>query len=393
MSKTAKLEIEALLTKTWGAPIQLSPFELLEGRTHVARTRVIKGPAKAPETVIIKTFRSGDGEPPYDPETGGQRASPAGRLFNDWAGLLLMTHLQPEAPFAPRVYAGSREQGWIVIEDIPGADPVEEALLGADSAQAVQELVRMAGALGAFHAATQRQETQYQALRESLITGKPPGTDFTHFLEKAKPVFLDAGLEWTSQMDTELSQALARLAAPGPFSVLVHGDAIPGNWKQTDNRLRLIDFEGAWYQHALLEGSGFRYLFPTGWRVGRIPEPVWRAAENTYRDVLLSNQPEIDPRTFGQALTDAGAFWLLATATGGGPTLEFALRQDHPWSITSIRQRFALRYHIFSQTTREFGWLEPFGEAVARLVDQLCNAWAVDLAEVPYYPAFENQAS
>ena len=111
---------------------------------HVARLTVTQAPTSAPSTIILKRWRV-EGEERYDPSF-----SSAG-LFNDWASMEFLANVMGNNSCAPRVYVGNQDAGFIVMEDLTGQYPLEEALRNGNAVQATQALIEYGKLLGLLH--------------------------------------------------------------------------------------------------------------------------------------------------------------------------------------------------------------------------------------------------
>ena len=151
--------------------------------------------------------------------------------------------------------------------------------------------------------------------------------------------------------------------------------------------MRLLDFEGGMFSHALKEGVYGRIHFPTCWCVYRMPEHVPLRMEEAYRAELVKGCPAAaDDRLFYRAVVDACALWMLDWYHEF--PLAQLLEQDRMIVTSTVRQRFLMRSEILARTTEEFGHLEAFGETVRAIATKLSEVWTPDEYAMPYYPAF-----
>src|SRR5262249_2965920 len=118
MSDTAN--IERLLSTAFSAPIRIDGGEILQGsdRSEVRRFRLFERPADAPPTVVVKRVLARDNESPGVPD------SIASQFFNDWAGLQFLKIVG--VSFTPTVYAGDRDAGFVIMEDMGRAPGIED---------------------------------------------------------------------------------------------------------------------------------------------------------------------------------------------------------------------------------------------------------------------------
>ena len=90
---------------------------------EVQRLTVEHAPAGAPATVLLKRVPAGASiAEASNPE------SPAHWLLDVWANLEFMHEIFGETNPLPRLYAGDRQSGWLLIEDLPDNDPLRQAL-------------------------------------------------------------------------------------------------------------------------------------------------------------------------------------------------------------------------------------------------------------------------
>src|SRR5258708_19389484 len=118
------------------------------------------------------------------------------------------------------------------------------------------------------------------------------------------------GVPIQSGAGEELTGLSATLHNRGPFLTFVQSDAAPDNCLWHGEHLRLIDFEGARYTHALLEGVYCRMPFPTCWCVYRMPEAIMQRAEAAYRAELAQACPAAADHTlFSPRVTLPSTYW------------------------------------------------------------------------------------
>ncbi len=110
---------ERVLEARFGARVRLVGGEVAGGGSGRARVfRVgVQSTSAAPKTVIAK-YANVDDDNPWLPDKPGGRAD---TLFNEWAGLQLLTELASEAegePLTPRLFGGDRDADVIAMEDL-----------------------------------------------------------------------------------------------------------------------------------------------------------------------------------------------------------------------------------------------------------------------------------
>jgi len=130
---------------------------------------------------------------------------------------------------------------------------------------------------------------------------------------------------------SELELLSSRLADPGPWLSLTHGDPCPDNSLLVNESIRLIDYEFARPSHALLDGI---YWIPTCWCAGRTPADVAARIDTIYRMELGNSIPlALDDYAYRIELTYMSAVWLFTCLAW---RLDEALKRDEMWGIWSI---------------------------------------------------------
>lgn len=350
---------------------------------HVQRIEVLEGPPGSPPTVILKRTR-GTGEEKFDPDVSSRQ------LLNEWASIQFLAWVMGSESPAPKFLAGDRELGFILLEDYPGNETLLQVFMNGDAARASLHLTQFAALLGELHGRTLQRPDKFNAFREQLDFSPLPDTDYGQFFQRSIETLENLGVVLPSAALADAQQVVEVLGNPGEFDVFTHGDFVFHNCFLRQNRLYLVDFENARFRHALWEGAYFRMLFPSMALndVYRIPETVWRKAENKYREVFNHYCPVApDDNRYGPALTAACAGWAL-NACSGRLSLETALTSDAPW-VDYLRQRILARFDLFVDTTREFNSLLALGESFASLTADLLSKWSLNPDSMPYYPAFQ----
>src|SRR5215213_7414267 len=155
------------LATAFTTTLRLLPIETFAYQPHIIRCQMQSATADLPTTVVIKQARNlGGGQiyRPDDPSFWGL----AHRLFNEWAGTQFLQALAPTNRFGPLLFAGNRQAGFIVLEDLGNDTSVKNALLGRDTEQAQTELLTLAATLGRLHAATAGHRTNFEQVRDHL---------------------------------------------------------------------------------------------------------------------------------------------------------------------------------------------------------------------------------
>jgi hypothetical protein len=381
---------ERVLSATFECAVHLDAGEALSERTHVLRCPVRSGPTDAPTSVIVKCARVWDGVV-YDPDSDAPSSS-APYLFNDWAGLQLLSQVAGTDNIAPRFYGGDRTAGIFVIEDLGAGASPDQALLGDDPAAAEANLLALASMLGRIHAATIGRHDQFTHMRAALGPYTPGDQGYRWladgFLETATA--LDVPLR--SGAADDLETVIDALVNPGPFLAYTHGDPCPDNWVWAGERLRLFDFEIGAFRHALTDGVYGRIHFPTCWCVNRLPDHIPPLMEAAYRAELARGCAAAqDDQRFGRAVVEACAYWTLRLCSRDMRPILEVLDEDFEWGISTVRQRVLMRAGILEQLTAERGHLVSLGATFADLAAKLSARWPADADAMPYYPAFRGE--
>lgn len=379
---------EKLLSEAFGGTVRLNNGDDLGGsnRTQVYRFRVLEGPSDAPTTVIVKQAHS-TANAVYHPETA---TIPAWTFLNEWASLQFLSQVEaPEVPLGPKFYAGERAAGLLIMEDLGQGRRLDHVLLGNDPAAAEKALIEFAALHGRLHALSIGKHPEFARIREAL--GPSDLADGYYHYEWFTPTLQHTmetvGLSLGHAVEREVELLKQSLLNPGPFLAFTQGDSCPDNCLWINSSIRLLDFEGGMFSHALKEGVYGRIHFPTCWCVYRMPEHVPLRMEEAYRAELVKGCPEAaDNKLFYQAVVEACAFWMLDWYHEF--PLAQLLEQDRLIVTSTVRQRFLMRSELFARTTEEFGHLEALGKAAKTLATKLSEVWTPDEYAMPLYPAF-----
>lgn len=363
----------AALTRATGEPATLAAIEPLgeaDRRNLVLRAHASVGARS--RSVIVKASRA-SGHDPAAPD-----AFAVSGLVREWVARALLC----EAPGGEgALLAGDAEHGLIVFEDLgraPGS--LVGPLLEGTAAVAEAALASHAVALGRLHATTLGCAGRHAAiLRDLFPAAEAPRAMGARWL--AAPVEV-AGLSLPAD---ELDQVRGRIADPGPWAVLVHGDACPDNVLLIDGEAWLLDFEFSMPGHALLDAGYWRMGFPSCWCAGTVPGQVADRIEATYRGVLAPALPEaVDDRLFVAEAALVAVARLLMSLDWLMPA---ALAEDGRWGIASRRSRI-LHYLGAAIAACERSDAFPGSRAVmARWHRHVQDLWPGSMPLAPY-PAF-----
>lgn len=401
---TIAVSAERVLVAALGGPVRLGQGQLLggEGRhTPTIRFPLIEAPSGAPPSVIAKCVRGYRQRFDANDEDASRAAR---RLSNEWAGLQFLegaVHAGGQLPVSPRCFGGDHAAGLVVYEDLGDGECLADLLQGDDPARAESCLLAYAATLGRMHAATVGRAPEYHALRSRLgFVAPPAGSGPTGWLhnemswlsgdvEEFRKGCAGIGLELPTAFDEDVQAVATAMEHPGPFLAFTPSDSCPDNHRFIDGQVRLFDFEGSTFRHALLDAAYSRVPFPTCWCVNRLPEGLVPRVEAAYRVELAKGCPEAaDDEIFGRAMVAACAFWTIATISWNLPR---TLQEDSRWGIATVRQRHLLRLETLAATTEQFGYLEALGAVARQMRAKLGALWPIE--HMPLYPAFRRVAS
>ena len=375
--------------------IHLGAGQLLGGegrKTPTIRYAVLDAPASGPATLIVK--RVGDYRQHFE-IADGEAAQAAQRLSNEWAGLQFLereVRAAGQPLLSPRCFGGGHVAGLVVFEDLGDGDCLADLLQRNDPERATACLLAYAATLGRMHAATAGKAREYQRLRAQLgFDATQPDTNAADWLTSVA-AFRDGcrtiGLEAPAAFDDAVQLVTATSREPSPWLAFTPQDSCPDNHRFIDGQVRLFDFEGSTFRHALLDAAYGRVPFPTCWCVNRLPEALVPRFEATYRAELVKGVPEADDDVaFGRAMVVACAYWTITTI---GWNLTSVLQEDSHWGIATVRQRHLLRLETLAAATEQFGYLGALGAFARQLQATLAARWPEE--PMPLYPAFRQRA-
>jgi hypothetical protein len=386
MDARVKQAAEGIIQGLWGgsARVEAGSDDGLSGREYVHRVTVEGGTSEAPPTVILKEPRTADGAG-YNPN---RRGWPASTFLSEWAGLQLLTEVGGDAPVAPRFYGGDLAEGVFAMEDLGAGTRLDHALLGDDRQAAVDTLNALMVTLARMHTQTASSGVLYSELRASLgpvaardLRHGMPTTRVERFADAARRVDFTPARGFYAEM-----QALrSRWNVATDALCYVHFDACPDNCHWVGDELRLLDFESGQLAPWGADAAYARIHFPTCWCANRLPEDVWRGAEDAYRQELACEWPAAaEDDVFAACIADACARWAFQAGMRG---VLHAWDEDSEWGIAMHRQRAIMRFEMLADTCDEFALMPAIGETARRLGGRLQALWP-DAEDMPLYPAF-----
>lgn len=380
---------EHLLAKIFGGKVRLDKGEDLQGgsRTHVYRFKILAGPSHAPASVIVKQVKSTQ-RARYELD---KATMPVWAFFNEWASLQFLAELAElshGAAFGPRFYGADRVKGLLVMEDLGQGMRLDHILMGIDATAAAEALNEFAAIHGRLHAATIGRQDEYQRLRSSL--GPSNLADEHYSYEWLAPTFYQTadllGITPEPGVEDELAALKTTLLHPGPFLAFIQEDSCLDNCLFVDSQLRLLDFEGGRFDHALKGGVYGKMLFPTCWYAYRIPEHIALHMQTTYRTELSRGCPAASDNTlYSSAVAEACVYWMIQWYQM--VPLPIVLNKDRHIAAATDRQRYLQRSAIVAQTTEAVGHMEALGATIRAMTSKMRALWP-DVEEMLLYPAF-----
>lgn len=266
------------------------------------RPQVVRVETATDRFIAKRPWREGTADPPAESRVVHRAERAALELLSS----------MPDSP-APALIGASDEIDVLVMEHLPPAPSVADALLGDDGEAAGAAVVGLAETLARVHAWTADREPEYQTIRRRLDLSPESQrwTDVTDVgIEQFRQTAAALGVDTTPAFEAEARQVVQQLRAPGWWRGLVHGDPCPDNTSVVDGQVRLFDFEHTNFGSVLLDASYVVAPFPTCWCFARIPAKLGARALAEYRRGLATVHPEAaDDETWRDALTVALSSW------------------------------------------------------------------------------------
>jgi Phosphotransferase enzyme family len=371
------------LSKACGDMVKVDDVEVLSNdnrRNFIARAATCHADGST-RSVIIKATRS----PTYDP-TDANVLETTG-LAKEWVACALLAARAPGRGHGSELLAGDVANGIMVFEDL-GAHltSLVDPLLKGSAPEAERALHLYATALGRLHADTVGCLDAHARTFQSVFGSGPPRRSPGWRLEKIAELVVHR-IGGTAPA-SELELLSSRLADPGPWLSLVHGDPCPDNSLHVDGRICLIDYEFARPSHALLDGIYWRMGFPTCWCAGRIPADVITRIDAAYRLELGNSIPlALDHTAYRVELTYMSAVWLFTCLSW---RLDEALESDEKWGIWSIRGRLLWYLETVIETTDSTSELPGMNRLAKSWLLELRRRWP-DANALGLYPGFASK--
>ena len=377
---------EKLVSDAFGRDIQLAAVEIAgpgTGRAHILRMWTSVDDPVIPKSVIVKFVNE-------DCPWISDKTELFRTFFNEWATYDFFRRLGPPEPIIPRFYGGDAEAGVMVIQDLGKVESTYNATFGTDASFAEEMLIGWMKTIGKMHAFSIGYQEMFDGIR-SALGPIPSQTSKTSQMRLMTDDFRQTceliGVRLRRGCVREIERIATIVANPGAFAALSKVDNTPGDCVKVGSKLKLLDFEFGQFQHALLDATILRMIYPTAWRDEYLtPASVVRRAEAAYRDELIRGCPQAeDDVLFARAFVEAAAYWCLDHDGQFSP--EFVsglLEKDNGWKG---RQRVVQRLKVLTRTSEEFGQLSAIGATARDLESKLVDLWP-EVEMMAYYPAF-----
>jgi hypothetical protein len=360
---------------------EMKPLGNEQRRNFVGRARAIDENGRT-RSIIVKATRS----PSYDPAAADALENSG--LVREWVAVAYIGARAPGRGHGSGFLSGDVSRGLMIFEDL-GTDlaSLVDPLLRGTAKEAERALTLYAAALGRLHADTADCLASHHETFQSVFGISRPRRRSPQSVEKEAEVVVDrlGGAPPAS----ELELLSMRVADPGPWQCLIHGDPCPDNALIVDGSMRLIDYEHARPSHALLDGIYWQIGFPTCWCAGRVPADVASRIDDVYRVEIARVMPLAgDQATYRAELVYAAAIWLFGCFTWH---LDAALKDDSTWGIWSIRGRLLWYLQAVIEMTTRANVLPGINGAAHGWLLELQRRWP-DSLPLGFYPAFTTSA-
>lgn len=335
------------------------------------------------ESVIVKQVTATE-------FTSGGSRGPSHRFLNEAVALEFLNATARPGPW-PTLISSGLDERVLILEDVGSHQTVQEVLLADDAVQAEEALARMGSALGAMHAATADRIAEFEE-RRAKFGVSPILSDSTRDLRADGEAFARSfdhfGVEVHPGFMTELAALEDSLDEPSAFPTVIHADAGPQNFIDTDLGAVMIDFEFMSPGSALLDLVSARLGFPHSEDGRRIPDGLVDVVEERYRAAAVVSMPGIaDGDLFEQALVDACAHWALGRWARLWSRLFVTPFDQTP--VTEMQQSQTLSiYEGFTRLADAVGRREMLAKTLSDCVAAVRRVFP-ELERSPYYDCFE----
>jgi tRNA A-37 threonylcarbamoyl transferase component Bud32 len=375
-------QVEGALAEKWGDAVYVAEYQSIQEHHHVTRLKLENAHLHMPKTVILKRWRNKDDER-YDPELSKNH------FFNEWASLQFLSEVLGSETPAPKIIVGDQTSGFLVIEDLPGDEPLS-ALFGNDPEYATDKLIGYAESLARLHGKTLGRFDTFHSIRHKLNESYVPEImNYFEFFEKSQKTLERVGVTLSQKAIDDVKRIAEIFTLPGEFLTFTHGDPVFSNYIECQGKMKFIDFEASRFRHALWEGVYPRMIFPTSGlnKVFRIPESVWRQVEARYRTEWSKYCSLVtDQAKYNSGIAAMCGGWILAFCQGH-LSIETAVTSSASW-VNQLRQRVLARVEMFVRTSKEYQNFIGLGEVFEAFLSRCRSQWPDEADHLPFYPAF-----
>jgi len=248
----------------------------------------------------------------------------------------------------PRLLGVDDQLHVILLEDLGSGPAVEDLLVDRDRSAAIGALHDHARTLATLqsaslgHADVFYQRLEANGLARAQDRGVVQIMPFSQRWQGLRAI-VDARpyLPSPARAERDIERILNWLENPGPFLTLSNGDFMPQNSRLVRGGVRLLDFEDALYQHALLDAAHLRIPYAAAPCWSQLPLAEAAGLETTYRAALADACPAItDDQLYDEGMAMAVSAWAINRLTRL-PKLE---QQDvpHPMGYSRRGQQLDL---------------------------------------------------
>jgi thiamine kinase-like enzyme len=377
----------SLLTEKVGSPCHILPKVMFASKWG-PKPQVVRCSVKSPDADLQTLFIRRSGRNPFDPEDERQ-SGPTYQLYDYWAG----------AAFGPRngpaFYGGSRDGGFILLEDLGDDVSLVDALFRDDQKVAKTELNDLAECLGTMHAETFGRESEYLKIRDALLPNKAQvsacdAKNIRSSIDELKATVASLGIDISNSAEADIETIADLLDNPGDFLTFIHRDPIPSNFIRTGGKMRILDFEFSGYGHALTDIATFRMGMPTNGQPGRLPQEMIDLIESRHRSQLEdSSEFTADDSAYDRALVLACGWWMMMELIRNlGQAAEDNIPEDQHPKVAARRSWITTRLIAFIDIAESRGYARELLGLSEQLLDRLSLRWGEEAQPLDYFPVF-----
>jgi hypothetical protein len=322
--------------------------------------------------------------------TGGEAATAILKLGGDhvmanWCGLAFLDAVAPGA--GPRLLAGDRGLGFVLMEDLGAGPSLKSALAGADPIAAEGALIAHATALGNLAAATRGRLDDYARLvveldgPETLLGPQPSETMLTDCWAIVQRELPALGLRAAPAVADDVEVLCGLWGTPAAALSFSPGDSCPDNHVLAGATVRFFDVDFCSFHPTALDGAYHaRPHLPSCNYLAELPPDVADRARQAFARCVEVDDAELHVASAAWTVLNAG--WLLSQTLAG----------DRSLGPTTFRQMLLWRLRATAERCRAVGSLTRLGGLLDELGQVLGERWP-DVGPMPLYPAFQGAAT